>query len=62
MGARVSLEEARIKEAERKSRLLNKGPGPYVYADIYSLFPTSNTEFADIEPSFDMTICVDVRF
>ena len=40
----------------------NKGPGPYVYADMYTLVPTSETESRDIEPSFDMTFGVGVRF
>ena len=40
----------------------NKGPGPYIYADMYTLVPTSDTDSRDIEPSFDLTFGVGVRF
>lgn len=45
-----------------KVGISNKGPGPYMYADIYSILPTSSTEKIDIEPSIDITIGVGVRF
>ena len=40
----------------------NKGPGLYVYADMYTLVPTSETDSRDIEPSFDLAFGVGVRF
>ena len=45
-----------------KVGISNKGPGPYIYADIYSILPTSNTDLIDIEPSIDITVGVGVRF
>ena len=45
-----------------KVGISNKGLGPYMYADIYSILPTSSTEKIDIEPSIDITIGVGVRF
>lgn len=45
-----------------KLGISNKGSGPYIYADIYTLFPTSNTVSRDIEASFDLTFGVGVRF
>lgn len=45
-----------------KLGISNKGPGLYVYADMYSLIPTSNTAYRDFDPSFDISLGVGVRF
>jgi len=46
-----------------KAGISTKALGPYLYADISSMIPTSsNTEFLDIGPSFDLILGVGVRF
>ena len=45
-----------------KLGISNKGPGLYVYADMYSLIPTSKSDTRDIEPSLDISFGMGVRF